>query len=268
MNKKAFWIPAAAVAFGVAGYFLRTWELQTGFDVKTGLAYSDAPAHTAVIALSVAAAAIAVLVSALLARKNRFGDTCREAFSARGSFLPLLGAAGGVAIFAGALLYGAGLGGYATVLDLIFAAAAAGSGVVETALAFRCASGKEAGGLGKLSVILPLFFCFWLLLLYKENSTDPVIFDYCFTALALAAVSLSLYYTDGYFFGRERPGAFLFTHLAALYFGVLSLADLKFGGKFLILLGVLVSIFAETILFLVNMSARDENRMDADAAKE
>lgn len=271
MNRKASFVSAAAVIFGIAGYLLRAWELQTGFDTDAGLAVSGASAHTAIIIFSAVAVVVAVLAASLLSRRNAFGAASEEAFSCRGSFLPLLGAGGGLVILAGAVLYGLRYGGsgvFMEPLPLIFAVAAAVSGIVETVLFLWGASGKKAGALGNLSVILPLFFCFWLLLLYKDNSTDPTILDYCFAALALAAISLSLYYAAGFFFGRGRPGAFLFTHLTALYFGILSLADLKFGGKFLMMLGVLVAIFAETILFLRNMRSRKKSWMDANTPEE
>ena len=263
MNRKASFISAAAVIFGIAGYLLRAWELQTGFNTDAGLAVSGASAHTAIIIFSAVAVAAAVLAASLLSRRNGFGAASEETFSCRGSFLPLLGAAGGLAILAGAVLYGFRYGGsgiFMEPLPLIFAVAAAVSGIVETALFLCCASGRKAGGLGNFSVILPLFFCFWLLLLYKDNSTDPTILDYCFTALALAAISLSLYYAAGFFFGRGRPGAFLFTHLTALYFGILSLADMAFDGTFLMMLGVLAAILCELILFLRNLSPRENDR--------
>lgn len=56
--RKEILLPAVAVAGGGAGFVLRRWELATAFEADTGLPIPGAPATLALIALSVAMAAV------------------------------------------------------------------------------------------------------------------------------------------------------------------------------------------------------------------
>lgn len=60
--RKEILLPAVAVAGGGAGFVLRRWELATAFEADTGLPIPGAPATLALIALSVAMAAVLALL--------------------------------------------------------------------------------------------------------------------------------------------------------------------------------------------------------------
>ena len=82
--RKEILLPAVAVAGGGAGFVLRRWELATAFEADTGLPIPGAPATLALIALSVAMAA----VLALLCRGKYPSFTgYDEAFQAKGNTL-------------------------------------------------------------------------------------------------------------------------------------------------------------------------------------
>ena len=82
--RKEILLPAVAVAGGGAGFVLRRWELATAFEADTGLPIPGAPATLALIALSVAMAA----VLALLCRgKSPSFTGYDEAFQAKGNTL-------------------------------------------------------------------------------------------------------------------------------------------------------------------------------------
>ena len=82
--RKEILLPAVAVAGGGAGFVLRRWELATAFEADTGLPIPGTPATLALIALSVAMAA----VLALLCRGKYPSFTgYDEAFQAKGNTL-------------------------------------------------------------------------------------------------------------------------------------------------------------------------------------
>ena len=82
--RKEILLPAVAVAGGGAGFVLRRWELATAFESDAGLPIPGAPATLALIALSVAMAA----VLALLCRGKYPSFTgYDEAFQAKGNTL-------------------------------------------------------------------------------------------------------------------------------------------------------------------------------------
>ena len=99
--RKEILLPAIAVVGGGAGFALRRWELATAFEPDTGLPIAGAPATMALIALSVAVAAVLLALS-LLGKYPRF-QGYDQAF--RGERNTLYAMAGVLSAF---LLIGAG----------------------------------------------------------------------------------------------------------------------------------------------------------------
>jgi hypothetical protein len=76
-----------------------------------------------------------------------------------------------------------------------------------------------------LSIIPPLFMCFWILSLYRQNAANPVLLTYVYHFLALVSSLLGFYSTSGFVFGKSSPGKTIFFCLAAIYFCFTTLAD-------------------------------------------
>ena len=76
-----------------------------------------------------------------------------------------------------------------------------------------------------LSVVPTLFVCFWLILMYRQNASNPVLLDYIYKCLALVTSALSFYFTSGFLYGKPAPGKAIFTYFAAIYFCTVTLAD-------------------------------------------
>ena len=76
-------------------------------------------------------------------------------------------------------------------------------------------------------LLLPAFGgCLWLVLTYRDMSSDPVVAGYACHLLALVAVTLALYYTVALSFGKHpRPRAALYFSLLAVYLCLTALAD-------------------------------------------
>ena len=224
--RKEILLPAIAVVGGGAGFALRRWELATAFEPDTGLPIAGAPATMALIALSVAVAAVLLALS-LLGKYPRFQGYDQ---AVRGERNTLYALAGGLSAF---LLIGAGgLMAYEFVQGinqlytrLIVAVMAVASG----ACVLVTVQGNFKGtGQGKYSVplLIPAFaFCVWLIAAYQVRAGDPVQLDYVYELFAIIAGLLGLYFIAGFSFDKGRCVPAVFFSLLGVYFSLTTLAD-------------------------------------------
>ena len=95
--KKDITLPALAIAGGVAGFFLRRWQMASAYSPETGLFVHGAPATYALLGLMVLLAAVFFL----LVREKREGlDDYLPAFSSPGTGQMTVLAAAGLLMFA------------------------------------------------------------------------------------------------------------------------------------------------------------------------
>lgn len=236
--KKNQLIPALAVLGGGVGFGLRKWQLATAFETDTGLAIAGAPATIALLVWSCFMAALFVG----LCRKQRAPRTCEGAFSAHGNsvvltacvlsgFLLLISAGSeAITLMAGyqTSLYTGNswttqvttkflpplqvllcLGGFLSVL------------LWTRRLAREGESKRESLALLELC----LLFCAWLISDYQSRAADPVVQDYLYEILAIAAGVMALYYIAGYSFQNGYPRRTAVSCLLAVYFSMVSMAD-------------------------------------------
>lgn len=249
--RKEIVAPAVAVAGGAVGFALRRWGLGAGFEAGTGLPISGAPSHLALIALSVAVAA----VLALLCRGKKPALTgYGQAFQAKGS--TLYAAAGTLSAFlllGGAMMLGQPLLGGALVFTrLITGALAVAAGLCVTA---TVRDNYRGGGSGKYSfkLLMPAYaFCVWLIAAYQVRAGDPVQLDYVYELFAIIAGLLGLYGAASFSFERGRT---LFTGLFSLlgvYFSLVTLADGHQPADLLLYAFTIVYLLTSTVTLLHN----------------
>jgi len=201
---------------------MRKHELATVYD-STGLAVRGMPVTVALIALSVAVIIAAAVFAAAAAGKRHVAATLE-------SVVPQ-GAGGRAAFWLAAVLFVIGAIGcflYPTVfrwrgVTYIFALFALVSGVAYALL--PTAKGKPGPVVTVLSVVPALFFSLWLIVCFRTYATDPELIDYCYEALAAAAMAFACYCEAGYAYGVSKPGKTTAAALIALYFGIVTLAD-------------------------------------------
>lgn len=224
--RKEILLPAIAVVGGGAGFALRRWELATAFEPDTGLPIAGAPATMALIALSVAVAAVLLALS-LLGKYPRF-QGYDQAF--RGERNTLYAMAGVLSAF---LLIGAGgLIAYEFVQGinqlytrLIVAAMAVASGVCVLSTV-RNSFRAENKGKYSVPLLVPAFaFCVWLIAAYQVRAGDPVQLDYVFELFGIIASLLGLYFIAGFSFDKGKCGPAVFFSLLGVYFSLVTLAD-------------------------------------------
>ena len=257
MRKTAGVLPFAALVLGAGGFFLRRVELKTAFE-PSGFAIPGATVTVALVALTAAALIFAAITGLAVRARYQSAPLYERAYRSGGAAL-LAGCLAGLAFLIGTALYlyEAVSGGSAGIFDLVFAALAAISGFSLILLARAAFTGRFGGGLSYLSVFPALFFCLWLIAIYRENAPNPVILSYAYQITAACACAFVYYISAGCAFGKAYAGKMAFGHLAAVFFCAVALADplplwtkLFFGAS-------LVFSLATGVSFFKNLSPKD-----------
>lgn len=234
--RKDILLPSLALAGGIAGFFLRRWQLTSAYVPEAGLFLRGAPATLALLGL-LAALALALLLL-VWSMKEGPEDFLPAFHSPQVGQMTALAAAGLLLLAAGAL----GIRDGIAALQLWRAApelnpfSAPGSQLLAGILCLPSGlaillMGRMAyrGELHDTACRLASFPAFaglvWLFSTHLKNGTEPVLMKYGVQLFAALLLTLAHYYLAGFLFGRpcRRRTAFLALMGAAL--GIVSLAD-------------------------------------------
>ncbi len=214
MRKSALTIVIITVVAGVFGAFLRWLQLLNAFEADTGLPITGAATST-VLAVYIAVAAGVFLAITLLVRSRCSGasaafDAFRSSSAVPGAICKICGIC--MIAVCGALMFKSGSQRY-PVLERLFAA----SGILAGAVTAFGLDPKSKSRSVRLTSLLPaVFCCMWVILCYKNNAEDPVVWSYAVELLAIAAVTVGAYEAAACFYGRmSRSKALFFTQAAA-----------------------------------------------------
>lgn len=150
-----------------------------------------------------------------------------------------------------------GAGAYTELAFFILSAASAISAAL---VAHGAYIGRTGGFCRFLSIIPPIFFSYWMILLYRIHASDPVIVNYGYECLAIAAAAMSFYFLAGYLYGKSEPGKTLFCMVMTVFLCGAVSADAAFtlSEKMIILSAPIISL--ANILPLTRWLVRREKR--------
>ena len=84
-------------------------------------------------------------------------------------------------------------------------------------LAGLLAKSKEGEG-AKVCLLLPVFYsAFSLLVFYRNNNANPLVYSFATELFAYIAVMFTLYGAAAFFFGKDRPRLVFFASLSSIY---------------------------------------------------
>ena len=189
--------------FAAAAVMLRWLQVQMIFDPETGLPTLHAPITTLLIAVLVLVAA------ALWWLSGRMKTDCAPEEPEDALAQPhretgwILIAVAALAAIGSAYLF------FKEENTLMKAAALLG--ILSAPVLAMLPQLPRWGGFGAALSVLPvLFFCLWLVVFYKENAANPILWAYGMEILAIAMCLLAVFRLSAYLFYRAKPRQTIF----------------------------------------------------------
>jgi len=238
MRKNAYIIPILAVLLGAVGFFLRKKELNTIFDSATGLAEKSASVSVLIFVLTVVVVIFACIFTFAGLNKFTSKDSYERSFKIGSLVKFWVYIIACIVMAVGGVLYYKQFGlAYARTNQtetILFTAIAVIAAVCQGILARGAYKGKGKG-LSVPSIIAPVFFCYWLIIAYKANATNPVLLDYCYECLAIIAAILSFHFAAGFVYGKPRIKQTVLFSVIGIFLCVMSLADMEVSSLFMVM---------------------------------
>ncbi|MGM9591731.1 MAG: hypothetical protein ACI3VK_03360 [Oscillospiraceae bacterium] len=123
---------------------------------------------------------------------------------------------------------------------------------------------RYSPGLTSLLMTLPiLMFCLWLIACYKSNSNNPNLWAYAIEIITVCCLIIAFYYTAGFPYGKAKPRYAAFFCMMGAFLGIVILADGRYLGLQLMLLGSVGMLIMENWLLIQN---RVDKADEAEAA--
>ena len=220
-------MPAFALLAGAAGCYLRLVELWNVFDEYTGLPQRGAGVTYLLIALS-AAFLLIVFVFTLRSGLGYISPSGFEnAFGSEALAYPFTLFVIGL-VWLGATVrhfINMNAGGDIPVSELIFSVLSAFAAISSSLLAIEIYQDPQRKTKRSLSIVPTIFMCYWLILLYRTNASNPILLSYCYQCLAIIASALGFYFVSGFAYDKQAPCKTIFVFMAAIYFCFVTLAD-------------------------------------------
>lgn len=256
MQKQA-WIHASApMVLGAVCLMLRWLQYINIFEEETGLAAANSTLSRLVAIALVLSAAILCGLSAYLRRFYAPHDP-DEAFAAPPRILVgVLGLSAMISAVGAVAQYFLGTG----ILLKLTALLALLS--VPAMMLYPVLS--RWGFLGAVMAVVPVvFFSWWLVLAYRENAVDPVLWYYAPFILSVAFLLLASYRVMSYIFYRGNPVRCVRSSSLAALLCITSMMDENIGIARIILVGWAFALMAMIWLIVSNMEL-PEQHMDAE----
>lgn len=241
MQKQAIQITGFAAVAGAVGFLLRWMQGLQIYDPDTGLARRGAGINFWLIAAIVlTAAGLAVW---LWKRRDYILPQGPAALVGRSPLHTVLGSLGALALLLSGLVmvFAAKqylFPGFRVILGILTMAAAL------CAVELFVQGGKPGWEKPRqlFSVVLTLLGCFWMVVIYKENAMDPVIWRFAMEVLAVCAATVAFYYITGFHYDACHPLLTIFFCLLGMSLCMICVIDkhvaadaLSYGGVAVIL---------------------------------
>jgi len=258
MRVSAFFVPFFTIIASVLGYYLRASERINVFDPETGLAMRNAETTFWLILLSAIFIISLILFGAIAAARHKALPGFESVFGTDPLAYPIIFVLIGISWIVGTYMQFLllRLDGVIPTIDIFFLIFSAISAICVTFFAIEMYQDSRRKAPYALSVIPTVFLCFWLILVYRQNASNPVLLGYVYICLALVANALSFYFTSGFLYGKPQPGKSIVAYYAAIYFCAISLADDHSIGIKVILCAMIAANLIHSVLLLRNLQKK------------
>jgi hypothetical protein len=227
MRKSAIAMPLLALIAGAVGFLLRRTELANIFDELTGLPERGADITIALIAVSVAFLICAFIFALSIRLKFTSPPEFENAFGTDPLAYPLIFFILGL-VWIGATikhLLDLRAAGSIPLSELYFSVLSFLAAISTILFAIEVFQDPRRRSILVLTIVPTIFMCFWLIVLYRRNASNPILLSYCYQCLAIIFSALGFYFTSGFAYNRPAIGKTLFAYFSAIYFCFVTLAD-------------------------------------------
>ena len=258
MRISAFFVPLFSFLAGVCGFFLRMSELSNVFDPTTGLPDRGAATTLWLVLLSVAFLAPVIIFAITVTVRHRAPRGFENAFGTDPVFYPVIFVLIGIVWLAGTYLYFSDIKESLSMqmIEVYFVALSALAAICVTIFAIEMFQDSRRKAQYMLSIVPTIFFCFWLILTYRQNASNPVLLSYVYLCLALVSSALSFYFTSGFLYDKPGPGKATVAYCSAIYFCAVTLADDHLFSIKLILCAIIAANTIHLAMLLRNLQRR------------
>ena len=227
MRLSSVFMPFITFMAGAAGFYMRLMELVNAFDEETGLPRRGASITSALIALSIVFLLFIFVFSIRVSTKHKSGKGFENAFGAYPVAVPIIFTLVGAIWLGATVMYYMNLDTTEPIpaTELVFLILSAFSAISVAFFAVEMFQDPKRKTKFALSVVPSLFICYWLIIIYRQNASNPILLSYCYQCLAVIASALGFYYTSGFVYGKHTPGKAVFCYFSAIYFSFVTLAD-------------------------------------------
>lgn len=265
MRKNALINSCYVCAAGAFGTFFRWLQNQSCFDAETGLLNPSALNYIVPLSILAAAVLFFFLVKKLKNQELEPPKDIFGLFNGTSILYPLAYMVIAVVTLVGSVVTLVNCAGeqYAAVYRLIAGLAAI------SALAFPviCSSRRRRYApsiIGAFMCIPIAMFTAMLLLCYKANSSNPVIWSFWIEIITCCLCMLAFLFSAGFAFDRAEPYKAMFLTMLAAFMCFTTLADSRYIGLQMIYLGSAGMLLTELWMMISNMRKPAE----AEAAPE
>lgn len=227
MKVSAVLVPVLAILTGLAGFLLRRHELAYVFDSVTGLPARGALTTTVLIALTVANLVVIIAFAVYISVRRKSQKGFENTFGTDPMFYPILFILIGILWLVGTYLFFESIrsAGEFSLTDISFAVLSALAAICVAFFAIGMYQDSRRKASYALNLVPTVFLCFWLLVIYVQNATNPILLGYVYQCLAIVAAALAFYFTSGFTYNKPTPGRAVASYYASVFFCAITLAD-------------------------------------------
>ena len=143
------------------------------------------------------------------------------------------------------------------VLLLILAGLALLSGLAFPLLMKRVNDPEaKPGPLCLLSMLPVLMYALWLIVSYKTNDINSVIWAYAIEIIGISVSMVAFFYNAGYVFGQPKPWSSLFTSMLGAVLCIMCIADERYFGMQLIFVATALMLMYYVWVIIENMGKK------------
>jgi len=243
MKVFAVLVPIYAILAGIGGFLLRSRELANVFDPVTGLPGRGALTTAALIVFTILNLLAIIAFSAYVRVKRKSPNGFVNTFGADPIFYPILFVIIGIVWLVGTYMLFSSFrtAGELVLPNIIFLSLSALAAICVVVFAIQIFQDSRRKSSYALSLVPTIFLCFWLIFLYVQNATNPVLLSFVYQCLAIAAAALAFYFTSGFLYNKSAPGRAVASYYASIYFSAITLADNIHIGERLIFVAIIAA---------------------------